>query len=158
MAFLCGMDPVGARGVQAVLAGAALSGVLALSAPADAEALIATRLVRATEVLGPEDVTRSAAHVPGAATDPVQVLGLEARVALYPGRAVLLSDLAPAAVVERNQVVRLVYRRGGLLIMAEGRALGRAALGDGLRVMNLSSRSTVTGTVTSDGTVEVFGN
>ena len=126
--------------------------------PALAEALVTTRLVRATEVLGPDDVTRSAHSVPGAATQAVQVLGLEARVALYPGRPVLLSDLAPAALVERNQTVRLVYRRGGLLIMTEARALGRAALGEEVRVMNLSSRNSLTGTVTNDGTVEVFAN
>ena len=136
----------------------AMIGLVLLPLPAMAEALVATRLVRATEVLGPDDVTRSGHSVPGAATDAVQVLGLEARVALYPGRPVLLSDLAPAALVERNQTVRLIFRSGGLLIMTEARALGRAALGDQVRVMNLSSRSSVTGTVTNDGTVEVFGN
>ena len=136
----------------------ALIGLVLLPPPTLAEALVTTRLVRATEVLGPGDVTHSAHRVPGAATDAVQVIGLEARVALYPGRPVLLGDLAPAALVERNQTVRLVYRRGGLLIITDARALGRAALGDPVRVMNLSSRSNVTGTVTSDGTVEVFGN
>ncbi len=155
------MDRLGATitgRARAALGGGAFLGVVLMALPVAAEALVATRLVRATEVLAAEDITRSAAQVPGAATDPVQVLGLEARVALYPGRPVLLSDLAPAAVVERTQPVRLVYRQGALLIMAEGRALERGALGAPLRAMNLTSRSTVTGTVTSDGTVEVFGN
>lgn len=135
------------------------SAVVLTAAPAaPADALVATRLVRATEVLGPDDVTRSDVMMPGAATDLVQVVGLEARVALYPGRPVLLADLGPAAVVERNQPVRLIYRRGGLTITAEARALGRAALGEQVRVMNLGSRSTVTGTVTSDATVELFAN
>ena len=96
------MDRLGATitgRARAALGGGAFLGVLLMALPVAAEALVATRLVRATEVLAAEDITRSAAQVPGAATDPMQVLGLEARVALYPGRPVLLSDLAPAAVV-----------------------------------------------------------
>ena len=35
--------------------------------------------------------------------------------------------------------------------------MGRAGIGDSLRVMNLNSRSTVTGIVQADGTVAVGG-
>ena len=49
------------------------------------------------------------------------------------------------ALVERNAVVRMSYRSGPLRIVTEGRALDRAAAGEPVRVMNLTSKQTVTG-------------
>ncbi|WP_296640945.1 flagellar basal body P-ring formation chaperone FlgA [Roseinatronobacter sp.] len=129
--------------------------LLLLPMPVFADALVATRLIRATEVVREGDVAVQREHIPGAASDPVQVVGLEARVAIYPGRPVRLSDLGPAAVVERNDSVVMVYRQAGLTILSEGRALGRAALGDMVTVMNIASRQSVQGRVTSFGQVEV---
>ncbi len=122
------------------------------------ESLVATRLIRATDVIRAGDVTYQAQAITGAATHPDQVIGLEARVALYPGRPVRLADLGPAAVVERNDIVRMVYRRAGLVILSEGRALARAGLGDTITVMNLGSRQSVQGVVTTAGMVEVTGS
>ncbi|TVP72009.1 MAG: flagella basal body P-ring formation protein FlgA [Rhodobacteraceae bacterium] len=125
---------------------------------AQAESLVATRLIRANEVISVGDVTFAAPAVTGAAQDPVAVIGLETRVAIYPGRPVRLSDLGPAAVIERNEVVRMVYRSNGLTILSEGRALSRAGLGDQISVMNLASRQTVQATVSASGLVEVHGS
>lgn len=123
--------------------------------PAFADALVATRLIRPAEVLRAVDVAVKRGSQPGVASDPMQVVGLEARVAIYPGRPVRLADLGPAAVVERNETVVMIYRQGGLTILSEGRALGRAALGDSVTVMNNTSRQSVQGRVTSFGQVEV---
>ncbi|MCC5961863.1 MAG: flagellar basal body P-ring formation protein FlgA [Rhodobacteraceae bacterium] len=126
------------------------------------ESLVATRLIRATEVIAEGDVTRQPQAVSGAAHHPDQVIGLEARVALYPGRPIKLADLGPAAVVERNDIVRMVYRRGGLVILFGVRAGGGgragAGLGDTITVMNLGSRQSVQGVVTTAGLVEVTGS
>jgi hypothetical protein len=70
-------------------------------------------------------------------------------------RPVRAADLGPPAVVERNQIVGLAYRSGGLAILTEGRALARGGVGDVIRVMNLASRATVTGTIGPDGLVAV---
>lgn len=130
--------------------------VLFLPWPAWADGLVATRLIRPTEVLKPADVAPlHAATAPGVASDPAQVVGLEARVAIYPGRPVRLADLGPAAVIERNEAVVMIYRQGGLTIVSEGRALGRAALGESVTVMNGTSRQSVLGRVISFGQVEV---
>ncbi|MCC5993282.1 MAG: flagellar basal body P-ring formation protein FlgA [Rhodobacteraceae bacterium] len=137
------------RGIIAFVAG------LFLALPAMAESLVATRLIRATDVIGPLDVTRSDAVVPGAASHADQVIGLEARVAIYPGRPVRLAELAPAAVIERNDLVQLVYRRGGLTILAEGRALSRGAIGALVNVMNTASRQSVQGRIVHAGLVAV---
>ena len=52
-------------------------------------------------------------------------------------------------------MVRMSYSSGPLQIVTEGRALDRAAAGEPVRVMNLASRQTVTGTVAPDGSIEV---
>ena len=128
---------------------------LALAAPACAETLVATRLIRAATIIGPQDVAPGPKAVIGAAQDAAQVVGLEARVAIYPGRPVRLADLGPAAAVERNELVQLLFRRGGLSIVTEGRALARGAIDDVVPVMNIASRTTVQGVIRHPGLVEV---
>ncbi|MDJ0825805.1 MAG: flagellar basal body P-ring formation chaperone FlgA [Rhodobacter sp.] len=122
-----------------------------------ADTVIAARTVRSQAILTAGDLALIDKTIPGALTDIADAVGLEARVVLYAGRPVRAGDVGPAAIIERNQIVTLLFRRGGLSIAAEARALGRAGVGDVLRVMNLASRSTVTGIVRSDGTVTVGG-
>ena len=122
---------------------------------AAADSIVATRTIRAQTVLSVEDFTLVDADIPGALTDPTAVIGLEARVTLYAGRPIVASDLVSAAVVERNQTVSLVFRSAGLSILTEGRALTRGGVGDQIKVMNLASRTTVTGTIDTDGSVLV---
>jgi len=136
-------------------------GVLALPAvamatgPAAADTLVAARTIRAQAVLTAADLALIEAEVPGALADPGQAIGLEARTILYEGRPIRAEDVGPAATVDRNGLVTLVFRRGGLTITAEGRALGRGGPGDRIQVMNLDSRTTVIGTVGEDGRVLV---
>ena len=120
-----------------------------------ADSIVATRTIRAQTVLTAEDFTTVAAEIPGAMTDPAQVIGQEARVTMYAGRPILAANLGAAALVERNQMVSLVFRSSGLTILTEGRALDRGGVGDVIKVMNLASRTTVTGTIAPDGSVMV---
>lgn len=126
-----------------------------LAAPAAADSVVAARLLRSQTVIAAEDVMLRAEDMPGALADPVQAIGKEARVNIYAGRPVRAEDLAAPALVERNQVVTLNYSSGGLNIATDARALDRAGPGERIRVMNLASRSTVTGIVMVDGTVNV---
>lgn len=136
----------------------ALLVVLVLCAPqVRADTVVAARTLRATAVIGPGDVTLVAGTVPGGLSDPARAIGQEARVVLYAGRPVLATDIRPPALVERNQIVRLVFRAGPVSMMAEGRALDRAGIGDLLRVMNLDSRNIINGLIGPDGSVHVTG-
>jgi flagella basal body P-ring formation protein FlgA len=132
--------------------------ILALAAPASAESLVATRTIRARTLVLPDDVTLVSADLPGALSDPEAAVGLEARVAIYAGKPVQPGDLGPPTLVERNQMVTLVYLSGGLAISTAGRALARGSEGDAVRVMNLGSRNTVTGRIGPDGAVYVGWN
>lgn len=124
-----------------------------LPAPVAAETVVAARTIRAQTILTAQDL----AVQPGGTGDVTvaDLVGQEARVALYAGRPVARGDVGPPAVVDRNQIVPLIYEGNGLSILTEGRALGRAAMGEYVRVMNLVSRSTVTGRVTADGRIRV---
>ncbi|WP_109465791.1 flagellar basal body P-ring formation chaperone FlgA [Albibacillus kandeliae] len=122
---------------------------------AAADVLVPLRTIRAREVIAPGDITVKLADVPGTLTHPDQAVGQEARVALYPGRPLRSGDIGPPALIDRNQIVSLIFAQGGLRITTEGRSLDRASAGETIRVMNLSSRSTVTGFVRADGIIEV---
>lgn len=129
--------------------------VCLLACPAAAEVLLAARTIPARTVLTELDLMMGAGEVAGAATRPEEAVGLETRMPIYAGRPVVLATLGPAALIERNNPVLLRYISGRLVIETEGRALDRAAAGEVVRVMNLSSRLTVTGRAIAPGIVEV---
>jgi len=126
-----------------------------LVAPASAETLVAAGPIRAMSLIGPSDLVLVEGDTPGALADPAEAVGMEARVNLYPGRPIRAADLQPPAVIERNDIITLQFNHGGLLIVTEGRAMDRAGVGERIRVINLSSRTTVTATVVSSGLAEV---
>ena len=122
-----------------------------------AETVIAARTIRAQTLLAPSDLQVVQGDVPGALIAMDEAVGLEARVVLYSGRPIMAGDVGPAAIIERNQIVKLIYTVGTLSISADARALARAGPGDMLRVMNLTSKSTVSGIVAPNGSVYVSG-
>ncbi len=129
-------------------------GVL-LVGPAAAESLIAARAIVGSSIVGEADIQFARRPIEGALSDPALVVGREARVTIYAGRPIRAGDLRAPALIERNDIVRLRYRSGGLVIEADGRALGRGAAGDRISVMNLTSRTTLSGVVRQNGYVEV---
>lgn len=123
---------------------------------AQAESVHALKTLQPREVIQPEDVGLQDTTVPGAATSLSDVIGSEVIRAVYAGRPVLIQNLSAAAAVERNALVRAVYRVNGLSIEIEARALERGAVGDVIRAMNLSSRSTILAEVQEDGQLKVL--
>lgn len=133
-----------------------LFATILITAPAYADTLVAARTLRAQTILGPTDLVWRDGPSNGI-TDVAQVLGQETKVTIYAGRPLSLGDIGPPALVERNQIVTLIYANAVLHIETEARALGRAAVGETIRVLNLSSRTSVTGQVQADGSVHVKG-
>lgn len=120
-----------------------------------AQTVVAAHAIRARSIIMPEDLAVLDIDTVGGIADAVDIIGLEARVNLYAGRVIRVSEIGAPAILERNQLVIMVYNIGLLSISAEGRVLDRAGVGDLVRVMNLDSRLTVTGRVLVDGTIEV---
>ncbi len=135
----------------------ALAAVFAvfISMDAAAQSVQSARPIKVNTIVTQDDFVLIDAAIPGAFGRIEDAVGLETKKTLYPGRPVMVGDLGPITVVDRNQLVQLVFSLGALKITADGRALGRASLGQRVRVMNSDTRLVVTGVVTSPTTVEV---
>ncbi|UWQ04885.1 flagellar basal body P-ring formation chaperone FlgA [Aliiroseovarius crassostreae] len=129
--------------------------LLLLPTAIQADTVLAARTMRANSILTAADLTVTTGDIPGTYVSMEELVGQETRSVLYAGRPIRLNDVGPPALVDRNQIIILIYETGGLRIAAEGRALARGGIGDRVRVMNLSSRSTITGTIQPDGSVSV---
>ncbi|SMR83474.1 flagella basal body P-ring formation protein FlgA [Aliiroseovarius halocynthiae] len=129
--------------------------LISLALPASADTVVTARNLRPGMIVTAQDVKLVATDLAGGFQLLEDVIGQEARVVLYTGRPVLPNDIGPPSVIDRNQIVTLVYTAGPMTILAEGRSLGSGAIGDRVRVMNLSSRTTITGSVSANGDVIV---
>ncbi|MBT0778288.1 flagellar basal body P-ring formation chaperone FlgA [Paracoccus sp. pheM1] len=122
-----------------------------------AGSVVANRTLPAGTVIAAGDVTL----VPdqqGGIEDLAPVLGQQLRVMVYQGRRIDPSALTAPTLVGRNQIVTIAYEKAALRIEAEGRALSAGSAGQVIRVMNNTSRVTVSGRVAPDGTVIVRQN
>ena len=129
--------------------------LFALAAPAQADVVLAARTMRPQTIVTMADLVVKSGQITGAIADPLTLIGQETRIAVYAGRPLRPGDVGPPAVIARNQIVPLIFSRGGVTIIAEGRALSRASSGNRIRIMNLESRATVWGFAQTDGSVIV---
>ncbi|MEZ5684470.1 MAG: flagellar basal body P-ring formation chaperone FlgA [Paracoccaceae bacterium] len=133
-----------------------LVALIVLPSLAQADSVLARRTLRAQTVISAADLQQVSESYAGAISDPAEAIGLETRVAIYAGAPVSSEALQPPAVISRNQVVDLVFRRGGLLIRTEGRALDRAASGETIRIMNVASKVVLRARVQPNGEAHVL--
>ena len=95
-------------------------------------------------------------RVPGSAIlDVNELIDMAAKRPLRAGETIASADVEPPRVILRGDIVTLQYSRPGLTLNARGRALGDAAKGDLVSVMNEQSKRTVQGVVTGAGIVAV---
>lgn len=125
---------------------------------AAADTVIAATAIRAGTVLSEADLDLSSVQISGAIRSIEQAVGLQTKKNLFPGRAIFAADLRQPHVVSRNEIVSISFLSNGLSIITTGRALDGGAVGDMIRVLNASSRKTVTGVVQEDGTISVSGS
>lgn len=117
--------------------------------------IVAKRTIRAQAILTEDDLAIQAGASSNAETELLEFVGMETREVLYAGRPISRSQLGEPAIVQRNEIVQMIYLTGSVQIVTEGRALGRAALGETIRVMNLGSRTTVSAQVEGPARVRV---
>lgn len=129
---------------------------LALATPALADSVFAQKTLRPKEVIASESVLIKDVDIGNAAQSLEEVLGLELKRAVFEGQPILRSNLTPAALVERNEVVSATFSLNGLTIDTEARALERGSSGDIIRAMNLSSRASIRAEILPDGRLKVL--
>lgn len=119
------------------------------------------RSVARGAVLTAADITLApaAARAPdGIFTDPADVIGRRTKAALGEGKAVLLRQLEPVWLVEAGNPLVLIAAAGGLAVSAPAEALEDGAMGDVIRVVNLSSQREVKAIVTGRNSVTAQTN
>lgn len=90
----------------------------------------------------------------GVATDPAQVVGKTAAIALAAGSPVRLDNLKSQPVIQQGQLVRVVSSGNGFSVSAEGRSLGTAADGQVVQVRT-GNGTVVAGIAATGGLVNV---
>ncbi|WP_372884243.1 flagellar basal body P-ring formation chaperone FlgA [Shimia sp.] len=91
-----------------------------------------------------------------AITDAKDLIGMQVRRMLVPGRPVPRQSVIPPIVIARGDRVTIELTYGALRLEAKGRAVNDAHLGQEVRVVNLSSKKTITATAKASGLVEVY--
>lgn len=92
----------------------------------------------------------------GYASSIDQVAGMVSSRTLLPGRTIQVSALREPYAVKRGTPVRMTFSTGAMTISATGSPLDNASVGDVIRIRNLDSGVTVSGTVMADGSVQVM--
>ena len=82
---------------------------------------------------------------------PEAVIGLAARLPLRAGATVSTRELVAPKVIRRDQMVSVDYAADGVSLSLSGKALGDAAVGDSVQVMNLASKKTIEAVATAPG-------
>lgn len=124
---------------------------------AQAQTVVPTQTIRPGTILTTELLRQTdAPSIAGTVQTVADIIGQQARTALYINRPILLSQVTRPKTIERNDIVTLIFESGSLQITGEGRALDPGITDERIRVMNLSSRQIVTGHIVNKNTVRVF--
>lgn len=85
------------------------------------------------------------------------IAGQAARRSLRAGLALSPDDLTEPLMVERQELVTLIYRHGSLALTVRARAMDDGSEGQSIDVMNLQSNRVVRGVVAGHGLIHVLG-
>lgn len=141
----------GSRAVQTVRVSADITVV--------APVVSAVRSIGRSDVIGPGDVTlssRDISHMPDSVLhSTAAVIGQQAKRPIRSGTTLESDMIKPCPVVSRGEIVTVYIDRQQFSISTRGRALQDGAIGETIRVANLSSDKNVYGVVTADKRVQV---
>lgn len=119
----------------------------------------ASRLL-AGSVAGPRDVRMARVHVTSVhvevARDMAAVVGMQLKRQIAAGAPVPVADLMRPTRVSRGDAVRMQLQAGGLSVSGQGVALESGALGERIRVRNVSSQAVIEAEVLGPGAVRVM--
>lgn len=97
-----------------------------------------------------EDILRN--EIPARMED---LIGKEIKRTVRAGQPLTKDDVRTKVMVPKGKTVTLSFTKKGILLSTQGKALENGGLGDTVRVMNLQSKTVVTGTVTGPETVVI---
>jgi len=116
-------------------------------APRTVQILVYARNIPAGETLSADDLAWAEALAATRLADPVGdpdvAVGKLARRPLRAGAPALARDLVGVRVIHRDELVAVQFRDDGMVLSLHGRALGDAAVGEPVQILNLASKKTV---------------
>lgn len=119
---------------------------------------VVIRRVQPDEIIQPNDIEMidmAWARVHAfAITEYDDLVGMQVRRLLSPGRPVHHQSVTLPIIVSRGERVTIELSYGGLRLTAKGKAISDAHLGQEVRVVNLSSNKTITAIAKGEGRVE----
>jgi flagella basal body P-ring formation protein FlgA len=86
------------------------------------------------------------------------LVGMAARRSLRPGAPLREFDLEAPSIIERGEIVSLIFQSGALTLAARARAMESGAQGDLIRFVNLQSNRTVEAVAEGPGRARVGGS
>lgn len=106
------------------------------------EVLTYNRSLQAGEIIQPEDISYAKVAVApvGAPRDAEALIGKAAKRALRAGSAASLRDAANPIVVKKDDMVEVTFSNAGVSLSLQAKAMGPAAVGDSLSLMNPASK------------------
>jgi flagella basal body P-ring formation protein FlgA len=109
--------------------------------------------LNAGDVVQASDLTWSHEAVAGndAPRDPDAVIGMAVRRPLREGDAVSLRDVSAPMVIKRDEIVSVTFNQAGLSLTLKAKAMGDAAAGQTLALMNPSSRTVIQAVASGPG-------
>jgi flagella basal body P-ring formation protein FlgA len=121
-------------------------------------ALMLARSVKRGETLKETDFVVRQVRVNKAgvyASRPSEAVGRSLKKNLFQGEVLALNALADVPAVEKGKSVTIIVRDAGLTVKAKGEALEDGALGETIKVRNVSSKTVLTAVIVAGDTVEV---
>jgi len=106
-----------------------------------------TRSIQSGDVIRPDDLTyaklASFAVPADAPRDANDVIGKVARRPLRVGSAVATHDVSDPLVIKADDTVQVAYEADGIRLVLLGKAMGSAAIGDAVSIMNPVSKKAI---------------
>jgi flagella basal body P-ring formation protein FlgA len=139
-----GLDWSNPQGLRRVIARADAGGA-SVAATGNRSVLMYARSLAAGEIVQPEDlIWGKAAGAPSdAPRDADAVIGKAAKRPLREGAAAAMRDVSAPQVIKSGDIIAVAFESGGIRLVLQARAMGAAAAGEPLNVMNPSSRKVI---------------
>jgi flagella basal body P-ring formation protein FlgA len=110
-------------------------------------------------VLGSDDVRKARVRVTSVhadvVRDPNAVIGMQLKRPVPAGVPIAVADLMLPTQIERGDPVRMQLEAGGLAVTAQGVALEAGAIGERIRVRNITSQAVLEAEVIRPGVVRI---
>jgi flagella basal body P-ring formation protein FlgA len=123
-------------------------------------ATVATRALARGEAIKASDVATERRPKAAVGTDAVgsvdEAIGLAVRQPVRSGQPLRRADLMKSEMVHRDDNLTLVYEVPGILLTTQGKALESGAEGDVINVLNVQTKRTIQGIVSSSNRVTIM--